>query len=836
MRTLSLLLFSLCFVSLAMAQNGSITGTVSTQSSDPLMAVTVQIKTLKSGVFSDENGNFILNKIPVGTYIVSFSSVGFKTKELTVSVTSNTTTNLNNTALFEGNEILQEVVVTGSRLNSFSRKKSAYVSKLPLKNIENSQVYSTITNELLVSQIVTNFEDALKNTVGLEKLWSSTGRNGDGAGYYSLRGFNVQPRLVNGIPGLTNGKINPSNIERIEIIKGPSATLFGSTVTSYGGLINVVTKKPYVGFGGQVSYSTGSYGFNRINVDVNTPLDKEKDIYFRINTSYQSEDSFQDAGFQKSFFVAPSLSYKVNNKLSFSLYSEIATAEQTNPTSLFLNRSVPVKWNNLEELNYNNKKSLTSNELTIKNPTANYRAEMDYKISERWHSQTIVSSSRAKSDGYYSYLWNDEYTAVATPFAQAINPLAVVNPNTGTFSLRIKKENAISTTFDIQQNFIGDFKIANLRNRLVIGVDYFSNTQINNSNRSFAFVHNVNAQGDIVNYDNPDTDDFNPFTTEDIEETPNYLTQSSVDNLLSGLGLNNQKTRENVFSTYISDVINITPAISVMAGLRLDIFDNKGDLNTTADDNKEFTETTISPKFGIVYQPILDKLSFFVNYQNGFQNVPLNTGVNPVQTFKPEQANQAEIGAKANLFNGRLNATLSYYNIKVSDMVYNDPTDITPADGFLKIQNGEAESKGFEIEINATPLDGWNIRAGFSHNNSELIKGDASLIGRRPSQSGPEDLYNFWTDYKFLDGALEGFGIGAGFNGASDRFIMNTAKVGQFTVPSYTIANASIYYDVAQFRIGLKLNNLLNKEYYKGWTTISPQQPRTLLAQFSYKF
>ena len=58
---------------------------------------------------------------------------------------------------------------------------------------------------------------------------------GDGAGYYSLRGFAVQPTMINGLPGLTNGSLDPANIDKIEVIKGPSGTLFGSSLISYGG-------------------------------------------------------------------------------------------------------------------------------------------------------------------------------------------------------------------------------------------------------------------------------------------------------------------------------------------------------------------------------------------------------------------------------------------------------------------------------------------------------------------------------------------------------------------------------------------------------------------------
>ena len=154
------------------------------------------------------------------------------------------------------------------------------MSKLPLKDIENTQVYSTITNEILKSQVVIDFDDALKNATGVEQLWTSTGRGGDGAGYYSLRGFSVQPQLVNGMPGLTNGTINVANIEHIEVLKGPSATLFGNAVSSYGGLINVVTKKPYLGTGGEFSFSSGTNGLRQIVGDINTAINKENNIFF----------------------------------------------------------------------------------------------------------------------------------------------------------------------------------------------------------------------------------------------------------------------------------------------------------------------------------------------------------------------------------------------------------------------------------------------------------------------------------------------------------------------------------------------------------------------------
>lgn len=789
------------------AQNGKIIGQIKDNNNIPLIGVNVILQNTTIGTQTHPSGDFTLVNIKKGEYILQLSYLGYKTKEIKVNVGDNSTTDLSLIKMYEGNEILDEFVVKGERINKFSRKQTAYVSKLPLKDIENSQVYSTITNDLLESQLITNFEHALQNAVGVEKLWESTGRGGDGAGYYVLRGFNVQPQLVNGLPGLTNGTINDANVERIEVLKGPSATLFGSTVTSYGGLINVVTKKPYKGFGGRISYTTGSYGLNRISGDFNTALDDKKNIYFRLNTSYHTEDSYQDAGFKKSFFVAPSLSYQVNNKLSFSFYSEISAGEQTNPAMLFLNRAAPSKAKNLDELNYNNKLSFTSNDLSIKNPTSNYRVEMDYKINDKWRSQTLVSRSHTKTDGYYSYLY--DFGALE-----------------GTvFTRHISKQNSTSNTTDIQQNFIGDLKLGNIRNRMVIGMDYYHVAKVDNSS-GYAFFGNVTADG-IISGDNP----FTPTVEDDVYN----LSKSAADAALASKTLNNITTKTEVYSAYVSDVINFTPTLSAMIGLRLDHFVEEGDTKSNEDD---YDQTTLSPKFGVVYQPILDRLSVFANYQNGFSNVApaivseANGSNQRTKTFDPEQANQYEFGVKSNLFNGRLNAMISYYNILVSDRVMMDPDN--PQN---KIQGGEVESKGFEIELNANPIEGLNIRAGYSKNDSETKKSDNPvLIGDRPLEAGPEDIYNFWANYEIPKGKLKGFGLGAGFNGASERAIYYSGPTSFFTVPAYTIANASLFYKNDKFHVGLKLNNVFDKEYYKGWTTINPQQPRHLIAKFTYQF
>src|SRR5690606_26998127 len=130
---------------------------------------------------------------------------------------------------------LQEVVVTsGPRI---TRSASNYAAKMPLKNLENAQVYSSVTRELLHEQMIFSVDDAVNNVPGIQKLWEATARSGDGGAYYSSRGFILQSQLRNGVAGNVTTRVDAANIESIEVLKGPSATLFGSTLTSYGGLI-----------------------------------------------------------------------------------------------------------------------------------------------------------------------------------------------------------------------------------------------------------------------------------------------------------------------------------------------------------------------------------------------------------------------------------------------------------------------------------------------------------------------------------------------------------------------------------------------------------------------
>ncbi|MFA9187321.1 TonB-dependent receptor [Flavobacterium sp. FBOR7N2.3] len=799
-------LFILLFSNRTWAQEkGTITGQITLNNDQSPENISVILKGTRLGTVTDENGNYKIKNVKPGSYTLKISAIGYITKELKINLAEGQELTQNAKINYNSEE-LTEVTVNGSKKNHFARKENPQVSRLPLKNLENPQVYTTVTNELLKEQVVTNFDDALKNVPGITPLWASTGRGGDGASYYSLRGFPVQATIVNGLPGLTNGSLDPANIDRIEVIKGPSGTLFGSSLISYGGLINTTTKRPYKGFGGEVNYTVGSYGLHRATVDINTPLNEQKSLNFRVNSAYSKRESFQDAGFRESFFIAPSLSYEVNDRLSFLVNTEFMSNESTNPTMLFLDRAAPLRVHNIDELNYDNNRSYTSNELTIKTPSYNIQTQMNYKLSDQWTSQTVFSNSSAKSKGNYAYLYE------GTQFFPSITEGIVLGR-------QFNYQDNQNKTTDIQQNFIGDFKIGNVRNRIVAGLDYFKRTTADYGSGYF---------GNGYIYIGNDLPSFNAIFGPSNGDTGD-LTKAGSDAIVGDSPRNNNKTKQEVYSAYVSNVINILPELSAMASVRVDRFMNA--------DNGGYNQTAFSPKFGLVYQPVLDKVSLFANYMNGFSNVAPSENVSgtirtPV-VFNPEHANQIEVGTKLNLFSDKLYATLSYYDIRVTDKAYSIRTSATEIQNF---QDGGQKNKGFEAEFVANPVSGLNIILGYSYNDAVLTKGDVDFVGFRSESAGARNLANLWASYKFTHGVLRGFGLGFGGNYVGDNKIMNRAIAGTFTIPEYTELNSSLFYTAEKFTITLKVNNITDEEIYDGWSTIHPKDPRTVAASFSYRF
>jgi iron complex outermembrane receptor protein len=796
----------------AQKAKGTVTGRVVTAKNEPADNVSIGLEGTGYGTITRSNGEFSF-RAPAGSYKLVISYVGVDHVEVPVVVKAGDTVTVPSITVNASLSQLTEVNVIANRANRFTRKVSTDVGKIPLDNLENAQSYSTITNELIKEQQIFNVEDALKNAPGIQKLWDATGRAGDGGGYFTLRGFVTQTTLRNGIAGLVTSSIDAVNIDKIEVIKGPSATLFGSTLTSFGGLVNRVTKKPYDSFGLEIGQSVGSYTLNRTTIDLNTPIGSN--FAFRLNSAYNYEGSFQNYGKSRSFAVAPSLAIKANDKLSFLMESEIFVGRNSaKPFFFFYDSPLALGASKVSDLNINYKNAYVNDDIKSFSRSTNYFATVNYKFSDKLKSQTIFSSSNSYSNGAspYFYLVTDS-TAIKLARRPTVADLPDL-PGEANYIYRNDQSTYHSklNAIEIQENINGDFNIGTTRHRFVVGLDF----QRQNSNQ----IYYGGSYG-IAPINDP---------------AYNYgsFNKALVDaNVYDPAAAYPYIYKTNTYSAYASDVVNITDRLIASVGVRVDRYENKGNYSVTGTQtSKPFSQTAFSPKFGLIYQPIKDALSLFANYQNGFTNpgVYINSDNNPT-IAKIQNANQIEGGVKLALFNGKLNGTLSYYRINLTNSLRVDPN--SPV--FAQIQDGTQNSKGFEAEIIANPISSVNIIAGFSYNDSKYTKGGSDVQGLRPNTAGSPYLANVYISYRLPQTALKGLGIGFGGNYASSNKIINSVSQGTFELPSYTILNSNLFYDTSKYRVGLSVNNLANKEYYTGYTTINPQRLRQFVLSASYK-
>lgn len=716
---------------------------------------------------------------------------------------------------------IEEVII-----DAILKKDSEYTNKMPLKAIENPQLFSTVDKIFFENQMIYTVDDAYRNVTGIQKMWSATNRAGDGGAYISLRGFTSNNSLRDGLVAPVTTSIDAVNVEKLEVLKGPSATLYGSNATSYGGAINRITKKPYNTFGGQVSLIGGSYNYYRAQADINTPITKDNKLMFRVNTAYTNSGTFQKTDAKNTYTAfTPSLLYKVNDKLTLSLEYEMFDTKTTPEQSFFYLSKATTGVDNikdLEKLGLDYKQSYYGDGLKTTAKVRNLFGQVNYKINDNIRSSSNISTSSTYSDGY--------------------NPYFSIRKSTTDGSLLIDRadqstRDSKKSYFQLQQNFNFDYKFGNdMRNRTVAGFDFQKIKDRQMFFYAFAPFDSVPLSGG--NYSNMNSSSMEAF-----------YANAATNNLT---GTYEYYGDTNVYSGYIANVFTPILGLNIMTAIRYENNDYKGGYTWNADPANQlpaYNQSAFSPKAGIVYEIIKDKFSVFGNYQNSFKSNGYYTSDNlNTQTLSdPERANQFEGGFKGSLFKGRVNATLSYYNIKVKNTVLPTNEAVTGVPfSYVENQAGKLKSEGVELEVNAYLVKGLSLVGGISYNDSKFLESANTTLGRRPGTAGSPWLASLYASYQILEGSMKGFGFGLGGNYASANNELNnnildannniTGGVDRFTLPKYLILNASAFYDTKKFRIGVKVDNFTNQHYWVGFTTANPQQLINALGSITYKF
>ncbi len=772
------LVFLFCSTSYAAFENeagGNISGNVTTSDGQPAVAVTVEVQGLRKSTVTNGKGFFSIRNVPAGAQRIRISMLGYEPVVQEVVVEAGKTVAVN-IQLQISNTQLKEFIVLDHR-NKIANKHSDQVARMQLDNLENPQSYSVATKELLLEKNVLDFQSAVRSIPGI--VLSTEDYQGSSLAY--VRGFSTNPYIRNGIYFMNLVSGDPQNIERLEAIKGPSGTLYGSMGVSYGGLINRVTKKPFGYRAGEAGISIGGYGLARLTADVNTPLNEDKTALLRVNAAATWQQSFQDNNFQRTYLIAPTFSYQLNDKLDILVDVELNSNKRPALTSYPVYSAAAAGFTRYDQVPLDYFKSYASDKVTYPpSTTNNFYTQINYKLNSKWK----LSANVAYSD---------------------------FNFNAGTIGLTLHGPDTLMrdlydfywqyNSLNIQPNLTGEFNIGSVRNRLLVGLNY-------QDNKTVATGYVLGPQ-DTFNYRATYPP---PFPIQRIRASGAY-----------SAAYYEMDFKQKAYAAYITDVINFNDRLNILLSLRYDHYkdggykDRQNPGNVTGPD-----ASALAPKLGITYQVLKDRMTLFANYMQGIRYVAPDMLGN---VFDPERARQGEGGIKIDLADGKLSSTISYYDILVKNIVRASPSNPN-----ISVQDGSQESRGVDVDIIASPVEGLNIVTGYAYNASKFVKSDLSKEGKRPYGT-PVNAGNIWLSYTLQRSAARGLGFGAGAVYSDDYFGTDDNTL---VIPGYTVFNASVFYNQSKFRVAFALDNIGDKRYWNLYGT--PQMPRRLAGSLLVRF
>lgn len=723
---------------------------------------------------------------------------------------------------------LQTVEIIGRSSKKYNSDYSFSATKIAALNKDIPQSISTITKELIADKNAFYLADAVKMASGV--IPSSYYNQ------YSIRGIsqNEEGQIINGMRTRQYYFLQPltNNIERVEVIKGPSSATFSSV--DPGGSINLVTKKPLAVDRKEVSMSVGSFSTFRGTLDFTGPLNESKTLLYRVNGAYQEAKSFRDLVGNKSFLISPSFSYIPNEKTAIN--TELILSDMTGT----LDRGQPIFGAVAGNTNLNK----TPISLNLAAPNDFFKSKemiLMTNFAHKFNSKIGFNASYMKQ----SWTENLQEHRTTNAFAVDINNQPVASLAMMQFVQRHQYWNVDN----LSAYFNFDFKTGKINHKLLTGYDLSSWNKTKgggqNAARGYLLKDGTVASSFVLaNADNYQTTTIDgvvlpkPNVNYFDLNAPTYTLRNIEDYTLNvRTALPSALTTTNAI--YIQDQMQWAK-FTFLLGLRNEWFEDITNYET----NNELTvkKSALLPRVGLTYA-INDAINVYTTYLEGYQPqsntvtlMPQTGSLPGGSLFDPLKSNLKEVGAKATLFNNRISINAAVYEINQRNILMNANDPINPD---LLVTRGAERSRGFECDVAGYITSNWQINASYSYIDAEITNdSNASLIGAR-KQNTPKNSANLWTRYNFdAASALSDFGIGLGMQYQSSKIPWFTRG---FTMPDFTVFDAAIYYkpNKSNMQIALNAGNLLNKTYWLGaqnYLRLFPGAPRNANLTVTYKF
>ncbi len=669
-------------------------------------------------------------------------------------------------------------------IDGYVAKRTLTSTKTDTPLIETPQSVTVIGRQQL---------DALKPVQIGETISYSAGVYGNAFGpdsrfdFFQIRGFTASDTGLyrDGLQlfnfGFAGYKVDPFGVERIDILRGPAAVLFGQG--GPGGLINIVSKKPPLEPLNYVEVGGGSFGQKYLGFDLGGPADKEGHWFYRLTGIGRQGGTQVDGLDENRGYIAPSFTYKPDGATTFTFLSSVQY-DDTGRINAFLPYYGTVR---PQALGLRIPRSFN-----IQDPVNNVYRRTQYNVGYEFeHVFNDTWTFRQNLRYAYTESYDNSFGAgFAFPFYYA-------DPLTQTQIQRYRfRATSRAGLFAVDNNAVARFNDGLFQHTFLVGLDY-KNFQLNDNQGTGFPIASFNTLA--PNYGSPTA-----------AVTP-YLINRDV---FQQLGV------------YAQDQIKLTPELTLVLSGRGDFTSNEVN-NLLASTVTRQSANAGTQRYGLIYNFDFG-LAPYVSYASFFNP---QVGTNAFsQPFKPTTGDQYEVGVKYQPPGFDAFVTLAAFDLSLANTLTADPSNVNN-----QLQLGETRSRGFEAQFVANLMPNLNVTASFTTFNIEVTRGDVGVIGRAPTAT-PETLATLFADYTIPTGPWAGLGFGGGARYVGRSFA-DTANT--LTVPERVLFDAVVHYNFDNWRIALNAQNIADKRYVTVCQSTAAcfyGEARRLTASLSYKW
>lgn len=679
---------------------------------------------------------------------------------------------------------------------------SATRTDTPIEQIPQS--IQVIPRQLINDQAATSVGEAALNVSNVQPVHPLVVGNADQSPV-KIRGFGAE-QWRDGLVNLNNlgDRDGIANVERIEVLKGPNAILYGGGAGSpVGGVINVISKLPTDKAGGEFGVRLGSFQYWNPFFDINQPLNADKTALFRITGEYTGNKSYIDVLESKRYNINPTLTLTNREDTSLTIQGYLSRQQQQ------AYQGLPVYGTLLGDFRARTDLFIGPSDIEPSyTKTEGVVATFDHQFNSIFSANVKARVSRSEVDQLSQNIFGGDLTGAVPAFPPS------------TWFLQNLELFYKQREFTINPTLKAKFALGPTVNTLLVGADYSKVSEAgfmtgdNLGNNCFLFLGIC------------------PPVTVDLSN-PSFPVPFTRPNPSAGFEFANFFDYQNSYITkgaYTQLQTSVYDRVHFLAGVRLANLDITYNESALPVPSSIVTDTTKAlPRAGVVVD-LVKGLSVYASYSEGMLWIGFSSAVSrPL----PEESKQIESGLKFNL-NNEWAGSLAVFEIHKSNV------PVTIALGVAQLTT--QKSKGFEADMTWQPNRNWSFLGSYGFTDAVFVDSFPDFTGTTiaagtklpfvPAHSG-----RLWANYKFDPGWLEGWSAGAGIYVASSQYVDN---LNLWRSDGYFTVDAKIGYEKGNIRAFLAAKNLTGEKYFTPYTwlggQVAPGAPRAIYGQISYLY